>query len=119
MHILPSRWEELVGPECAFQRFRRGCFQARPTGTGVKIEEPSVPEKVSPRGSFGNHHALAYQQGDLAMKHTPQVKPRGHTAKGWHAAHHTPAPKGPFLVTNKGKRQRKAAKILPFPPPSA
>jgi hypothetical protein len=54
------------------------------------------------------------------MKHTPQVKPRGHTAKGWHAAHPTPpAPKGPFLVTGKGKRQRKAAKIVPFSPPKA
>jgi hypothetical protein len=53
------------------------------------------------------------------MKHTPQVKPRGHTAKGWHAAHPTPTPKAPFLVIpGKGKSQRKAAKVLPFPPPS-
>jgi hypothetical protein len=54
------------------------------------------------------------------MKHTPQVKPQGRTAKGWHAAHPAPTPKTPFLVTGKakGKRQRKSAKILPFPPPS-
>lgn len=53
------------------------------------------------------------------MKHTPQVKPQGRTAKGWRAAHPAPAPKAPFLVAGKDKRRRKSAKILPFLPPSA
>ena len=53
------------------------------------------------------------------MKHTPQVKPRGRTAKGWHAAHPMPTPK-PVLVTGKGKGGRgKSAKVVPFPPQSA
>jgi hypothetical protein len=53
------------------------------------------------------------------MKHTPQVKPQGRTAKGWRAAHPTPVPKAPFHVTGKGKRRGKSVKVLPFPPPSA
>jgi hypothetical protein len=104
---------------CAFQRFWRGCFPALGRVSLARSEETPATRNLRPHSQFGNRYALPQSKETTAMKHTPQVKPRGHTAKGWHAAHPTQAPKAPFLVTRKGKRLRKSAKVLPFPPPSA